>query len=130
MFNNFKMILAETTTAVEQVKQPGMLENLLPIIMLVAMLVVLYFVMIRPNNKRKKEEQKMRDSLRVFDEITTIGGIKARILNIKDDTLVIETLEGKTKMSIKKWALQSVDTVRDKEDLDDEFEDEFDDIDE
>lgn len=75
--------------------------------------VVMYFLMIRPQNKKQKDEQKMRNNVRVGDEITTIGGICGRVLNIKEDSIVIETGADRTKMTIKKWALQTVDTVHD-----------------
>ena len=53
-------------------------------IMIVAMLAMLYFFMIRPENKRKKEAQNMRDSLTVGDVITTIGGITGTICTVKE----------------------------------------------
>ena len=70
----------------------------------------------------------MRNSLRVGDEITTIGGITGRVLNIKEDDLVIETGADRTKMTIKKWALQSVNTIHDDNDIDDDDDDDDDDI--
>jgi preprotein translocase subunit YajC len=88
----------------------------------------MYFLMIRPQKKKQKEEQKMRNSLRVGDEITTIGGITGRVLNIKEDDLVIETGADRTKMTIKKWALQSVNTIHDDNDIDDDDDDDDDDI--
>ena len=59
--------------------------------MIVAMLAMLYFFMIRPENKRKKEAQNMRDSLTVGDVITTIGGITGTICTVKENTIVIES---------------------------------------
>ena len=79
------------------------------IIMLVLMFAMLYFFMIRPENKRKKEAQNMRDSLSVGDEITTIGGIIGRIVSVKDETLVLETSKDKTKIRILKSAVRCVD---------------------
>ena len=96
------------------------------IVLMVAMIAVMYFVMIRPQRKRQKEEQKMRNSLRVGDEITTIGGICGRVLQVKDDSLVIETGADRSKMTIKKWAIQSCDTVRDPQDIDDDDDDDDD----
>ena len=61
------------------------------ILMFVVLIAVFYFFMIRPENKRKKEAQQMRDSLKVGDNITTIGGIIGDIVSIKDDSIVIET---------------------------------------
>lgn len=84
---------------------------------------VMYFLMIRPQKKKQKAEQKMRESVRVGDEITTIGGICGRILNIKEDSFVIETSVDRSKMVIKKWAMQSCDTVHDAEADDDDDDD-------
>ena len=76
--------------------------------------------------KREKEEQKMRNNMRVGDEITTIGGICGRVVTIRDDSLVIETGADRNKMTIKKWAVQSCDTVHDpKEDDDDDDDDDI-----
>ena len=61
------------------------------ILMFVVLIAVFYFFMIRPENKRKKEAQQMRDSLKVGDNITTIGGIIGDIVSIKDNSIVIET---------------------------------------
>ncbi|MDE6108428.1 MAG: preprotein translocase subunit YajC [Oscillospiraceae bacterium] len=61
------------------------------LIIMVVMLVVMYFTMIRPENKRKKEEAKMRSELAVGDVIQTIGGIVGTICAVKDTSVVIET---------------------------------------
>ena len=61
------------------------------IILMVAMFAMMYFFMIRPENKRKKEAQNLRDSLKVGDVITTIGGIVGTICKVDESTIVIET---------------------------------------
>lgn len=70
-------------------------------------IVGMYLVMFRPNQKRKKQEEDMRKSLTIGDEVTTIGGIVGRIVSLKEDsdTLVIETAS--EKIRIKKWAVAS-----------------------
>ncbi len=80
---------------------------------MVLMFVLFYFFMIRPEKKRKKEEQKMRDSLQVGDEIITIGGIHGRIISLKEKTMVIESVSDHSKITIERWALQSNLTVHD-----------------
>lgn len=67
----------------------------------------LYFVMVRPNQKRKKQEEEMKKSLTIGDEVTTIGGIVGRVVSLREDsdTLVIETAS--EKIRIKKWAVAS-----------------------
>ena len=76
------------------------------ILMFVVLIAVFYFFMIRPENKRKKEAQQMRDSLKVGDNITTIGGIIGRIVSIKDDTIVIETAGDRSKIRLARWSIQ------------------------
>ena len=75
--------------------------------MLVLMFAMLYFFMIRPENKRKKEAQNMRDSLAVADEITTIGGITGTICAVKENTIVIETGADRVRIEFTKWAVSS-----------------------
>lgn len=69
----------------------------------------MYLIMVRPQQKRRKQEEELKKNLQLGDEITTIGGIVGRIINIKDDTdsLIIES--GSNKIRIKKWAVSSVD---------------------
>lgn len=77
------------------------------IIMLVVMLAIMYFLMIRPENKRKKKAQEMRDSLKKGDVITSIGGIVGRIVSVNKDTIVIETSDDRVRMELAKWAVSS-----------------------
>ncbi len=78
------------------------------IIMMIAMIAVFYFFMIRPENKKKKQAQQMRDNLAVGDTITTIGGIMGKIVNVKDNAIVIETSEDRVRMQLTKWSVSSV----------------------
>ena len=75
--------------------------------MLVLMFAMLYFFMIRPENKRKKEAQQLRDSLSVNDEVTTIGGITGTICAVKEATVVIETGADRVRIEMTKWAISS-----------------------
>ena len=77
------------------------------IIMLIAMIAVFYFMMIRPENKRKKEAEAMRSAMKVGDKITTIGGIVGTVVDIKDDKFVIETSADRVRIEFMKWALSS-----------------------
>lgn len=81
------------------------------VIMLAVMLGVFYFLMIRPENKRKKEAEKMRSNIKVGDEITTIGGIVGKVVNVKDDKFVIETSADQVRIEFAKWALSTNDTA-------------------
>ena len=76
-------------------------------IIIVATLAMLYFFMIRPENKRKKEAQNMRDSLTVGDVITTIGGITGTICTVKENTIVIESGVDRVRIELTKWAVSS-----------------------
>ena len=78
------------------------------LIMIVAMIAILYFLMIRPENKRKKQAQEMRNSLKKGDMITSIGGIIGRIVMVTDNTIIIETSEDRVRMELTKWAVSSV----------------------
>lgn len=84
------------------------------IIIWVLVFVALYFFVIRPSSKKKKEEAQMRNSLEIGDEITTIGGIMGRVVAIKDDedAIIIETGSDRVKMKFKKWCISTVDTVK------------------
>lgn len=83
--------------------------DFLPIILVVVMLVVMYFVMIRPNQKQEKEAKNMRENLQVGDEVTTIGGIIGKVVSIKDETFVLETSHDRTHIRFLKSAVSRVD---------------------
>lgn len=83
------------------------------ILMLVLMLAMLYFFMIRPENKRKKEAQNLRDSLKVGDVITTIGGIVGTICKVDESTIVIETSADRVRIEFTKWAVSSKNVAAD-----------------
>ena len=82
------------------------------IILMVGMLVIFYFVLIRPPKKREKQEKEMRNSIEIGDGVTTIGGIIGRVVSLKDDTLLIETGSDRTKLRINRWAVQSVEKLK------------------
>lgn len=77
------------------------------IIMLVAMIAIFYFLMIRPENKRKKEAEEMRNSLSNGDSVTTIGGIVGTVVDVKEDKFVIETSADRVRIEFCKWALST-----------------------
>ena len=83
-------------------------ESTSMIVMIVLMFAIMYFLMIRPENKRKKKAQEMRDSLKKGDVITSIGGIVGKIAHVNKDTIIIETSEDRVRMELTKWAVSSV----------------------
>jgi len=84
------------------------------ILLMGGMFVVMYFVMIRPQKKKQKAEQEMRESLQVGDEITTIGGIVGKVVTIKEDSLIIETGADRNKLKITRWAISTNNTSTEK----------------
>jgi len=83
-------------------------QGMSTILMLVVMFAIMYFLMIRPENKRKKKAQEMRDSLKKGDVITTIGGIVGKIVMVNKDTIVIETSDDRVRMELTKWSVSTV----------------------
>lgn len=77
------------------------------IIMIALMFGLMYFFMIRPENKKRKAAEEMRSSLKVGDEITTIGGIVGTICAVKETTIVIETGADRVRIEFTKWAVSS-----------------------
>lgn len=80
------------------------------VILIAGMFVIMYFLMIRPQNKQRKAEQEMRNAIEIGDEITTIGGIVGKVVSVRDDALIIETGADKNKMKITRWAVQTNNT--------------------
>ena len=89
----------------------NMLSGILPLILFG---VIIYFMMIRPENKRKKEAEEMRSSLSVGDRITTIGGITGTVVNVKDEKFVIETGADQVRIEFAKWALSTNESAAEK----------------
>lgn len=81
------------------------------LIMLVLMLAVFYFMLIRPENKRKKEAEEMRSAVKTGDRITTIGGILGTVVHVKEDRVVMEVGADQVRIEIAKWAISSNDTA-------------------
>ena len=81
------------------------------IIMLLAMVAIFYFMLIRPENKRKKEAEQLRSSVKVGDKITTIGGIVGTVVDVKSDKFVMETGADQVRIEFCKWALSTNDTA-------------------
>ena len=83
----------------------GTMMTLVPLILLI---VIMYFLMIRPQKKREKETTAMRNSVQVGDEIVTIGGICGKIVKTKDETIVIQVGSDKVKMEMMRWSISKV----------------------
>lgn len=77
------------------------------IVWLVIMVALFYFMLIRPQKKKEKADRQLRASLQAGDKIVTIGGFTGRILSVKDDEVTFETGAAKTRLTVKKWAIQT-----------------------
>ncbi|AWH86123.1 preprotein translocase subunit YajC [Flavobacterium album] len=74
------------------------MEQLQTFLPLVLMFVVIYFLMIRPQQKKQRLEKEFEKALKIGDKIITKSGIHGRISELAEDTVVIETMAGKLKM--------------------------------
>ena len=81
------------------------------IIMIVAMIAVFYFLMIRPENKRKKEAEQMRSAVKSGDVVTTIGDIIGTVVSVKDEKFVLETGADQVRIELAKWAISTNETA-------------------
>ena len=111
---NFIFNVLETTGTTGDTPKGGLLGSSSGLIMMGLVFAAMYFLMIRPQKKRQKEEQNMRDSIQIGDEITTIGGIMGRVVTVKDDSIVVETGADRTKLRFQKWAIQTNNTANDR----------------
>jgi len=87
------------------------MENYYSFILLGVMLVMMYFMVIRPQRTREKQQTEMRNSIEVGDGVTTIGGIVGRVVSVKDDTILVETGSDRVKIRLMKWAVQEVEKL-------------------
>lgn len=99
----------ETTTGTAPGAEPASMFG--PIVMMVIMVAILYFVLIRPENKRKKEAEEMRSAVKKGDQITTIGGIVGTVVDVKENNIVIETSADQVRIEFAKWAISSNETA-------------------
>jgi len=81
--------------------------TMLPILLIIP---VMYFLMIRPQQKRQKQWQAMLAAIKTGDRVTTAGGIRGIILSIKDDAIVIKVAPDGIKMEVAKNAIAAVTT--------------------
>lgn len=90
-----------------------MLITMLPLVLLI---VIMYFMLIRPQKKREREVNLMRSNLHVGDDIITIGGICGKIVRTKEDTIIVQVGADKIKFEMMRWSVSKVvDTVEKKD---------------
>lgn len=76
------------------------------IVLIGGMFAIMYFLMIRPQNKQRKAEEELRNNTEIGDDVVTIGGIVGKVVSVKDDVLIIETGADKNKMKVTRWAIR------------------------
>lgn len=87
-------------------------ESMLSLFFTLALMVILlYFMIYRPQKKQEKKDAAMRNSLEIGDQVTTIGGVIGRVVAIKDDTFVLETGSDRVKIRFAKNAIGSVEKL-------------------
>ncbi len=100
--------LFDTAAAAATTETAGAGSMLVTFIPLILVFVLMYFLMIRPQKKKEKEANEMRNSLQIGDTVTTIGGITGIVCSLHEDEFVMETTSDRTKMCFKRWAIQEV----------------------
>ncbi len=99
--------------AVTDTQSGGSLTDMLPmLLMLGVVMLVMYFITIRPQRKREKELREQVDKMVVGDKIVTIGGVVGTIANIRDEEVTITTSVANTMITFRKTAISTV-TKRD-----------------
>lgn len=73
---------------------------------LIVLVVLFYFMLIRPQRKRDKAEREMRSSIEIGDEISTIGGLIGKVVTMKEDVITIESSSDRTKFKVYRWAIR------------------------
>jgi preprotein translocase subunit YajC len=85
----------------------ALVSSLIPFVLIIG---IFYFLIIRPQNKKQKDTQKMLAALKKGDRITTIGGIHGTIQSVKENTVIVRVDEN-AKMEFSRSAISSVDVV-------------------
>ena len=81
--------------------------NLITLVLpMVIVIVFMYLILYLPQRRQEKKDTEMRNSIEVGDEISTIGGFIGRVVNVKDDVLIIESSNDRTKLKIYRWAIR------------------------
>jgi len=104
---------ASGTSSVEMTPEGGIISMLTMFLPIILMVVVMYFLILRPQRKKEKETQKMRSNMQIGDEVVTIGGIIGRVVSMKEDTIVIETGSDRSKIRILRTAINQNNTIHD-----------------
>lgn len=94
------------TGSAGQTQQPPAWQSYITLLIPIAFIVLMWFILIRPQKKKEKKAKEMLKSLTVGDEVVTISGVVGRIVQVKDDGFIIESGLDRTKFRVKRWAIQ------------------------
>ncbi len=114
IISNASFILADSTQPQGGAAQNSSCMNSWPLLLIyVAIFGALYFIMIRPNSKKKKQEEQLKKNINIGDDITTIGGITGKVVAVRDedDEVIIESGSDRVKLRFKKWCIYSNNTA-------------------
>ena len=102
------------TAAGSAAGEGSIMESIISFAPIVVVIFVFYFMLIRPQQKKDKEDRAMRENLEIGDEIVTMGGIIGLVVSVKEDTVVIETGSDRSKIRIIKSAVAQNLTAKEK----------------
>jgi len=108
----FNFTLLQAAAAQGEAGGGSPLMSFLPFILII---VIMYFLMIRPQSKKQKEKQKMLDALQKGDNVVTMGGVHGKVTGFTDDNkVVIIKVDDKVKLNVERSAINVVKTVGNK----------------
>ncbi|MEZ0385947.1 MAG: preprotein translocase subunit YajC [Verrucomicrobium sp.] len=115
MTQSLTILIAQAAPAGQQ--PGGLFGN--PMVFMVLMMVMMYFILIRPQRKKQKDQETLQKALSAGDEVVTIGGAHGIVATVKEKTVVVKFAEGKvefdrTAISYKKAKLEDSTVVEDK----------------
>ncbi len=114
----FFRFLDSSAPAGEAAAEGGWVSTLLSFLPFVLLIVVFYFMLLRPQKKQQRELDAMRNSVGKGDIVTTKGGIVGIVVNVKDDMVLLQTGGDKTTVQVQKWAIASIESKQDSSDGD------------
>ncbi len=99
---NLFTVLAEVAATDPAANPLSSFSMLIPLIL---MLVAFWFLLVRPQRKKEKQDAEMRKNVQIGDMIVTAGGIVGIVVKLEEDCVVVETTSDKTKMRFRRWAI-------------------------
>ena len=104
-------VAADAAAAGEEMAQPNMIASILQFSPMILIVVVFYFMLIRPQRKKDKAVKNMLAALKVGDRVCTIGGVYGTVIQIRDDIVTVAVGPEKVKMTFARWGIRSVEDV-------------------